>query len=328
MSKLVALTDGASIRDCIAKVLKGSSPAYIASPYWTKGTFAALGFTGTLNGKLAVLCDLRSGASDPAAIREMLERGASVVSVDRLHAKVYIGDGGVVVGSANATAAGLWHGSKAQAGNHEAAMCATSADAALPWLEWWRALAAEGVDLSNKQIANLLLDIAGQEVATAKPPASSLLKALIDGTYRDGALPLHVAIDWLDADDDVVEKAAELSEELHKTIGYWQRWSTMPKRANVISIMLEEDGSTWLEDVWRTPDNPRSAMDPATKAIYVSKVELVDGRYKLDQSRRWSRAARICVKDPTYRHHFRGNGTGVCLPIDEFVPYLKQAGLA
>ncbi|KZC41039.1 hypothetical protein RHOFW510R12_14785 [Rhodanobacter sp. FW510-R12] len=205
-------------------------------------------------------------------------------------------------------------------------MWAASADAALPWLEWWRELAAEGVDLSNKQIANLLLDIADQEVAVAKPPASSLLNALIDGTYKDGAIPLHVTIDWLDADDEVVEKAANLSKELHSTIGYWQRWPTMPKRANVISFILEEDGSTWLEDVWRTPDNPRFAMDPVTEAIYVSKVELIDGRYKLIQPRRWSRAARMCVEDPMYRHHFRGGGTGVCLPIDEFVPYLKQAG--
>ena len=326
MSKVVALTDGPSIRKCVAKLLKGSSPAYIASPYWTKGTLTALGFgAGSLDGKLAVLCDLRSGACDPTAIQDMLNRGASVVSVDRLHAKVYIGDSGVIVGSANATTAGLWHGSNSDAGNHEAAICATSSDAALPWLKWWRELATAGIDLSNKQIANLLLDIAGQEVAAAKPRASSLLKALIDGSYSDGAIPLHVTIDWLDADDEVVEKSVDLSSKLHRTIGYWQRWPTMPKRANVISFMLEKDGRIWLEDVWRTPDDPRSAMDLATKAIYVSKVETIDGRYKLDQPHRWSRAARKCVEDSKYRHHFQGSGTGVCLPISEFVPYLIYA---
>lgn len=203
-------------------------------------------------------------------------------------------------------------------------MWSTSAYAVAPWLEWWRELAEDGVDLSDKQIANLLLDIAAQDVQTGKKPAYSLIKALMDGSYRDGAAPLYVTIDWLDADDEVVEKAESLSRELHRTIGYWQCWPTMPKRAEIISFMLEGDGKTYLEDVWRTPDNPRSAMDPATEAIYVSKVELIGGRYKLDQRRRWSRAARMCVEDPIHRPHFEGKGTGVCLPINRFVTYLNQ----
>lgn len=123
MNTTVALTDGSSIRKAVTEVLRGSSPAYIASPYWSKGTVDALGFRGgSLKGKLEVLCDLRSGSCDPVAIRDLLERGAKVFSVDHLHAKVYMGDTGAIVGSANATTKGLWHGPSKDDGNHEAAL--------------------------------------------------------------------------------------------------------------------------------------------------------------------------------------------------------------
>lgn len=326
VTELVALTSGPQIRACVSAVLRDSTHAYIASPYWAKGTLAALGFgAGPLNGKLSVLCDLRSGACEPSAIREMLERGASVISVDRLHAKVYIGDGGVVVGSANATEPGLWHGSSANDGNHEAAMLAASSSARKSWLAWWRKLSESGIDLSNKQIASLLLDIADQEAAAKKPAATSLIDALLDGTYKKSSVPLHVTIDWIDADKEVAVKAENLSITLNKAIGYWQDWPEMPARAQIISLMLWNDGSIELEDAWRTPVNPKSEMDPLTKAIYVSKVDRIDGRYKLDKSDQWSFAARKCIDDPVHRSHFRGKGTGVCLAIEEFLPYLKRA---
>lgn len=324
VTQLIALTSGPQIRDCVKEILSSSPHAYIASPYWTKGTLDALGFgTGPLNGKLSVLCDLRSGACDPHAIRDMLDRGASVISVDRLHAKVYIGNGGVVVGSANATAPGLWHSSSINAGNHEAAMLATSGAARKSWLTWWHGLAANGIDLSNKQIADLLLGISDQEIAADKPIVSSLIDALVNRTYKKSSVPLHVTIDWIDADKEVKVKADNLSKMLSQTIGYWQDWPQMPEDAQIISFMLWNDGNVELEDVWRSPINPKSAMDPATKAIYVSKIEKIDGRYKLDQADRWSRAARKCIDDPAHRRHFSGKGAGMCLTIEEFLPYLE-----
>lgn len=326
MTQLIALTSGPQIRDCVKEILSSSPHAYIASPYWTKGTLDALGFgTGPLNGKLSVLCDLRSGACDPHAIRDMLDRGASVISIDRLHAKVYIGNGGVVVGSANATAPGLWHGSSTNFGNHEAAMLATSGAVRKSWLTWWGTLAAGGIDLSNKQIADLLLDIADQEIAANQPTAPSLIDVLLDGSYKKSSVPLYVTIDWIDADKEVKAKASDLSKMLNRTIGYWQDWPEMPGRAQIISLMLWEDGSIELEDAWRTPVNPKSEMDPSTKAIYVSKVERIDGRYKLDKTDQWSLAARKYTDDPAHRRHFSGKGTGACLTIDEFLLYLKLA---
>lgn len=57
-----------------------------------------------------VACDAFSGACNPSAIRELLDRGAHVVDVPGLHAKVYIGADEMIVTSANASANGLGEG--------------------------------------------------------------------------------------------------------------------------------------------------------------------------------------------------------------------------
>ncbi len=205
--------------------MKESTPARIASPYWSEGTLDALGFgRGSLVDKLEVLCDLRFGDCDASIVWDMLDRGAQVVSVDGLHAKVYLGKGGAIIGSANATARGLWHSARAEAGNHEGALWDRRSEAVLPWLDWWNEMEEKGIDLANRRLAELLLDIAAQN----KPPLPekkpvSLLEVLRAGTYEPGKTPLHVAIDWIHADEAVVEEAGQLSDSLHETIGVWQR---------------------------------------------------------------------------------------------------------
>lgn len=54
-----------------------------------------------------VICNLDSGATNPHAVSELLQRGVQVKSNPRLHAKVYLGDGYAVVASANLSANGL-----------------------------------------------------------------------------------------------------------------------------------------------------------------------------------------------------------------------------
>lgn len=49
----------------------------------------------------SVACWLRPGATDPYAIRELKRRGATLFSVDGLHAKAYWSDVGALIGSAN-----------------------------------------------------------------------------------------------------------------------------------------------------------------------------------------------------------------------------------
>lgn len=125
-----------------------------------------------------------------------------------------------IVGSANATTKGLWHGPSKDDGNHEAALWSKQPKATSPWIAWWNSMMTKGIDLSDEQIACLLFDVARAENESAAPKPVSLMKALLGGTYQAGDVQLFVAIDWQDADSEVKEAAQQLSKQLHATIGY------------------------------------------------------------------------------------------------------------
>lgn len=74
--------------------------------YWGSGACERLGLGKDLSGT-EVICDLWSEACDPDAVIELLENGAKVRHVEGFHAKTYLYPDRVVLGSANASRAGL-----------------------------------------------------------------------------------------------------------------------------------------------------------------------------------------------------------------------------
>lgn len=105
--------DGAVIRllreDRLAvefgRLRRKSKRLAFAAPFWGLGAARALGLKAS--DKVRVLCKFDATACNPQALLEMAELGASIRSHRRLHAKNYIADGIVVVGSSNPSRYGL-----------------------------------------------------------------------------------------------------------------------------------------------------------------------------------------------------------------------------
>jgi hypothetical protein len=91
----------AAIRDIL-----NQKRADIAVAFWGKGACERLAIPPNARGS-RVACDARSGACNPSAISDLMERNVAIVDVPGLHAKVYIGEKGAVISSANASANGL-----------------------------------------------------------------------------------------------------------------------------------------------------------------------------------------------------------------------------
>jgi hypothetical protein len=86
-------------------------------------------------GSARIICNLGTGGTNPYEIQHLVEQGHSVRQNDRLHAKVYIGGGSAVVGSANASANGLGLEDVQQARRIEAAILIEDAAAISDWFE-------------------------------------------------------------------------------------------------------------------------------------------------------------------------------------------------
>lgn len=104
----MSFLDGDGANRKVRELIGTASSARLAVAFWGAGAISRLGLDRAgLN--LTVICNLESGACNPAEIRRLLKLGpsVSVLSDPRLHAKVYWTPSGAVVGSSNASTNGL-----------------------------------------------------------------------------------------------------------------------------------------------------------------------------------------------------------------------------
>jgi len=135
----MTLLDGehalSTARDLIAR----SASAKLAVAFWGKGAVKRLGLDREgLN--LTVICNLESGACNPAEIRSLLALGPSVkvFSDPQLHAKVYWTPDAAVVGSSNASTNGLAVETEGEAGWAEANVLVADARTVADIEEWFK----------------------------------------------------------------------------------------------------------------------------------------------------------------------------------------------
>ena len=111
------LLNGSELFHQLRRDVEKAPQVKLAIAYWGTGSVDALGLHGT-DQKITIVCNLSQGCTNPAEIRKLLARGATVYSSDILHAKA-----GVIedletafLGSSNASSNG-WNFERA--GNAE-----------------------------------------------------------------------------------------------------------------------------------------------------------------------------------------------------------------
>lgn len=169
--------------------------------YWGAGACERLGLGEDLTGT-EVICDLWSQACDPDAVIELLKNGAKVRHVEGFHAKTYLYPDRVVLGSANASRAGLGGPGEIAPTRTETALLCNDA-AVLEEAQAWFCIAWK---------KGTPLDVAAVEAyrprAAASPSRPSLLHALahepelfsgldlVVTVYREGETSEEAVITW------------------------------------------------------------------------------------------------------------------------------------
>jgi hypothetical protein len=130
--------DGPGAEKKIQALLTRAKRVRIAVAYWGAGAVERLGVEGVGTEDVEVVCDVRSGGSNPTEVERLRDilGEKRVMTCDRLHAKVWITDLGAVIGSSNASANGLGHESDETIGLIEANIFVDDASA-LAVLERW-----------------------------------------------------------------------------------------------------------------------------------------------------------------------------------------------
>ena len=105
MARLITKDFSLFLRQSIAC----SNRVDLAVAFWGKGATGELRLSEALEAErnIRIICNLRIGGTNPDEIKKLINAGVPVRHSDRLHAKVYILDGFVIVGSANVSSNGL-----------------------------------------------------------------------------------------------------------------------------------------------------------------------------------------------------------------------------
>ena len=99
---------GTDIQREVVKIMSRTGEVMVAVAYWGDGASKRTGITRKKHrNNVRVICDLLSGACNPAEVEKLMKLGVQVKTLDRLHAKVWIAGDDVILGSANASKNGL-----------------------------------------------------------------------------------------------------------------------------------------------------------------------------------------------------------------------------
>ena len=101
------LLAGTDIQQTVSSLVSRDGDVDIAVAYWGQDSLERTGIANKHNGKLRVICDLLSGSCNPAPIATLKQDEIPVRTLNRLHSKIWINGNDVILGSANASMAGL-----------------------------------------------------------------------------------------------------------------------------------------------------------------------------------------------------------------------------
>lgn len=97
-------------QDCIRSMVASEDRLDVAVAFWGRGAEELI--HPKRDKPLRIVCNLRSGGTNPAVIKKLVARAKKIENVqilqcDRLHAKVIVGPSQAIIGSANLSANGL-----------------------------------------------------------------------------------------------------------------------------------------------------------------------------------------------------------------------------
>lgn len=191
----------------IRQALGSAGPVHLAVAYVTQDLEKLLPVSRTRLREITLVCDPWSGACNPDVLERLHESGARVYARRRLHAKVYAGPGGAVVGSANLSGDALVKGTE------EAVTLlpgrAASKDAAR-WVQELAAASTSLVDLMADVVAWGAIKAAWRQHQEWKPRRRGLQPSLLEALTHPFDHDLtDIRIDLIDEDAEDFEKAAK-----------------------------------------------------------------------------------------------------------------------
>lgn len=210
----------------------------IAVAFWGDGAVEMLGLSSKR--KFRILLDLATGGTNPYEVRKLLSIAPdSVKCLDRLHAKVYVTDKELVVGSANASANGLGVEGKEASHWHELGLLTDNAPPVAEAKNWfnrqWRS--AELITEPMLQAAEKAWkNRQRNRPMTRATKSQNLLDAVIANPSEFRNRGIWVVVFVEDLSKKAKAEVAAIEENTGHAPHVFENWPAMPANAKLVSF--------------------------------------------------------------------------------------------
>lgn len=254
------------LRQATHSLVANASRLDIAVAFWGNGPLERLPLSAQRTPPTRIIANVMSGGTNPAAVRELLREFGSdrVRQLNDLHAKVFLSDTHLILGSANVSTNGLGLEGNEQIGWREA--CIRTNDpatlgSARTWFDaqWNASAPIHEADLAQAEEA---WRRARQRRPMAPPSSTAGKDGLL--AYELEALQgrgLFIAI----TSDDLSRHAKKTLAGLQKedpTVDGYEDWSSIPLNAVLLAFGLDvfKNGNfkTWWNGAWETPADKKA----------------------------------------------------------------------
>jgi hypothetical protein len=311
----------------IKRLVKRSSTATLAVAFWGEGAIDELGLRGRLDRPTTILCNLRTGGTNPSVIEQLLALATkasgkwTVRQDDHLHAKVYLFDDAVVLGSSNVSANGLAFEGRELSGWTEANVLIHDTafiDGIRGWLKPLR-----GVQITHADIA-FAVEARSRTRSSLTMPMSrgrSLLDALRNEPEMFRRVPGYLTFYDTDLSSEARDVQKRLQSELGDEVSIFEEWPDLPS-TGVLVCFWHDTGSFRFEGVWERREKASDVATGTGRSIQV--IWRSRGVLGLSPFTRRDREAWISLCDAVRRQHRHSDQHGWCVSLYEVARLLAQ----
>ena len=290
---MIRFLNGPTLGAELPKLCRTSDKVRIAVAFWGDGALEVLGLARPLD-RAHIVCNLRSGGTNPKVIRELALSGAHVKQSNDLHAKLYLFDDHAVIGSSNLSANGLSLQGSEAAGWTEANILFDRGsgpykDVESQFDDIWRC--AKPIEEADLDIA---LEAWSQRrrvgLAGRISSASDLLSALSETPeiFADQRIFLIGDIDQLSPSSEEAIKVERERLNVGDELDCWEDWDAMPKSATFVAFMVGPRRGVRFDGFWHSPEIRREIRNKEGVTLQlVDHLDKVQGIKRVGDLARW-----------------------------------------
>jgi hypothetical protein len=280
--------DGTATTSEIKRLTGLSKKVRMAVAFWGDG--ATEGFCLDAKGKSAtVICNLKSGGTNPIEIKRLIDNKVSVLQCDTLHGKVYLFDEHIILGSSNASANGLALQGRELSGWNEANIVTDMRQIYDDAERWFNELEVRSITPDDLEAAKVAFSKRRASPSGEVLPELSLIEAVNaqPESFKDKRIYLCVYLSKFDqAQIKLVEREKiKYNSTTVDAVG-WQ----VPIDAKLVCFYVtyvKDRGRVKFEGFWERPQTEWKSSGKSP-IYFMRKIRNIDGRSNIGSIDAWT----------------------------------------